>query len=73
MDCVVYIIDWILRIIAILAIISLIINRYEFDVNVYINRINQSDLTSYENALEYIDADINGEYLVFMPQGNTNF
>jgi hypothetical protein len=77
MDCLTEIIDWILRISGVLAIIfgfiSLFINQYEFDVNVYINRINKSDLKNYENALEYIDINMNGEYLVFIPRENTNF
>jgi hypothetical protein len=77
MDSFIDIIDWILRIVGfftiIISFISLFINRSEFDVNVYINRINKSDFANYENAIEYVDADMNGEYLVFMPQGNTNF
>jgi hypothetical protein len=77
MDCLIEIIDWILRITGILAIVfgfvSLLINQYEFDVNVYINRINKSDLKDYKNALKYIDINMDGEYLVFMPKENVNF
>ena len=76
MESFMYILDWILRITGILTIIigfiSLFINQYEFDVNVYIDRVNEHDLSSYNNAFEYID-DINGEFLLFLPQGNTNF
>ena len=70
-------IDWILRIIGILSIfaclISLFLNRYEFNVNVYINRIEKNEVIEYKNAIEYIDTTLNGEYLIFIPQGNTNF
>ena len=73
----VLIIDWVLRITGLLTLIfgfvSLFINHYEFDVNVYVDRINKLDLGKYKNAFEYKDEDTNGEYLLFLPQGNTNF
>jgi hypothetical protein len=47
--------------------------QYEFNVNVYIDRIFKDDLENYKTALFYTDENIHGEYLVFMPQGNTNF
>jgi hypothetical protein len=69
--------DWVLRIAGILTLVagfvSFFINSYEFDVNVYINRISKSDSKKYKNAIEYIDNNVNGEFLLFIPQGNTNF
>ena len=71
------VIDWILRITGLLTLIfgfvSLFIRHYEFDVNVYVDRINELDSDKYKNVIKYKDENMNGEYLLFLPQGNTNF
>jgi hypothetical protein len=76
MDCFANIIDWILRLAGVFSLISafiaIIIKRLDYDVSIYIDRIKESDIKSYKNALMYTDENINGEYLLFMPQESTN-
>ena len=73
------IIDWILRLVGILALIMnliLLFTKHNKDeVNVYINKIKKIDFDKYENALIYDDGNenMNGEYLLFKPQGKTSF
>jgi len=76
-DTIASITDWILRFVGILAlvmnIILLFIKHNKHEVNVYINRIDKSDFNKYVNAMKYTDDIANGEYLLFLPQGKTNF
>ena len=73
----IFVIDWILRITGFLTIVAsfilLFVNHHEFNMNIFIDRINKSDINNYKNAIKYIDVDSNGEYLLFLPQGNRNF
>jgi hypothetical protein len=69
--------DWILRLVGIFALIlnfiALFLKHNKRDVNVYIDRINKTDLSKYKNAKIFIDENGNGEYLLFLPQGKTHF
>jgi hypothetical protein len=73
----VIIIDWILRLVGLftltIGVISIFIQHYEFDINVFIDRIFEENLKDHPNAIIYIDEQINGEYILFLPNGNTNF
>jgi hypothetical protein len=73
-DLISTIIDWILRLAGfatiIIGFISFFTKYDEFEVNGYIDKL---DLHNYEKVFEYTDEKVNGEYLLFLPQGNTNF